>query len=149
MRSVLAAALVVFATPAAAPAHAQKAEPVGEHSHHGRLVDAREHAQRWLETGAACDSAELDLAEFDLGTHAGMLANPSVARDAEGSRGITVRYRDAAFGIADHALAIGCFDVADRFYRHVIVHLDGPGAAGLRQRAQVGIDDVRAARARN
>ena len=45
---------------------------------------------------------------------------------------------------ADGFLAAGCKPQADRLYRFVLSSFSAPAFEGLRQRAQVGIDDVRA-----
>jgi hypothetical protein len=43
-----------------------------------------------------------------------------------------------------NALKAGCSEVADEHYRYVLVHYTHDWMASFRQRAQVGIDDVRA-----
>ena len=45
-----------------------------------------------------------------------------------------------------NALKAGCSEVADEHYRYVLVHYTHDWMASFRQRAQVGIDDVRAAK---
>jgi hypothetical protein len=56
------------------------------------------------------------------------------------------RHTSLAFGLADAALESGCLDVADQAYRRIITYYTGSAYAGLRDRAKLGIDDVRAAR---
>lgn len=48
--------------------------------------------------------------------------------------------------IADLALQSKCLDIADQNYRYVIAKFPSEAFAGLRQRAQVGVDDVRSSR---
>lgn len=50
--------------------------------------------------------------------------------------------------IADVALAAGCLDVAEDMYRHVITRYIGFAYSAYRQRAQIGIEDVRTQRRR-
>ena len=46
----------------------------------------------------------------------------------------------------DGALKSGCLDVADQAYRRIISYYTGSAYAGIRDRAKLGIDDVRSAR---
>jgi hypothetical protein len=48
--------------------------------------------------------------------------------------------------VADLALKSKCFDIADENYRYVVKNYSSDLFSGLRQRAQIGIDDVRSAR---
>ena len=48
--------------------------------------------------------------------------------------------------MADGYLAAGCLPQADRLYRFVLANFSSPNFNGLRQRAQIGIDDVRSQR---
>ena len=50
--------------------------------------------------------------------------------------------------IADSARKRGCLDFADGVYRYVISSFIGSGYTAHRQRAQVGLDDIRAVRTR-
>jgi hypothetical protein len=50
------------------------------------------------------------------------------------------------FLVADQALKSGCLTVADRYYHRVIDIFTGTAYASYRQRAQIGIDDVRSRR---
>lgn len=52
------------------------------------------------------------------------------------------------FEIADSALKNGCLDFADKAYREIIVIYIGTAYAAYRDRARIGIDDIRAARAK-
>lgn len=63
------------------------------------------------------------------------------------------RYTEAAaaqissqLNLADAYLNAGCLDEADNLYRHIIMTFTGTAYAGVRQRAQIGVDDVRAGR---
>lgn len=56
------------------------------------------------------------------------------------------RHTEAAFAIADETLAHHCLDVADAVYRGLIDFYVGSSYSGMRERARIGIDDVRAAR---
>ena len=51
--------------------------------------------------------------------------------------------------IADSARKRGCLDFADGVYRYVISTFIGTGYAAHRQRAQIGLDDIRAVRTRS
>jgi hypothetical protein len=51
--------------------------------------------------------------------------------------------------IADSARKRGCLDFADGVYRYVISTFIGAGYAAHRQRAQIGLDDIRAVRTRS
>jgi hypothetical protein len=53
---------------------------------------------------------------------------------------------DLTLDVADSALTDGCLDFADKAYRNVISTYVGLGFAAHRQRAQIGIDDVRPAK---
>jgi hypothetical protein len=53
---------------------------------------------------------------------------------------------EAQFAMADAYLEKGCLDQADAIYRHVIDHYAGSSFTSARERARVGIDDVRARR---
>ena len=50
------------------------------------------------------------------------------------------------FGFADAALAKGCLDDADKMYRSLISLYVGAAYSGIRDRAKLGIDDVRIAK---
>ena len=52
------------------------------------------------------------------------------------------------FKIADLALKQGCLDIADERYRHVVTRYTGTAYAAFRDRARIGIDDVRDRRKR-
>lgn len=52
------------------------------------------------------------------------------------------------FQIADAALLAGCLDVADEEYREILKIYSRPSDQAVRDRAKIGIDDVRAKRAR-
>jgi hypothetical protein len=54
---------------------------------------------------------------------------------------------DLDLEIADVALSAGCLDTAENMYRHVIERYIGFVYAAYRQRAQIGIEDVRTKRA--
>ena len=56
------------------------------------------------------------------------------------------RHTDLSFRYADAALHKGCLDQADRVYRDLIHFYVGGAYSGIRDRARVGIDDVRARR---
>jgi len=49
----------------------------------------------------------------------------------------------ARFGIADTALKHGCIDIADENYRHIFKVYTGSLYNAHRERAKIGIDDVR------
>lgn len=53
---------------------------------------------------------------------------------------------DVELSFGDTALRAGCLDVADTQYRRVLTHYNQGFMTSHRQRAQVGIDDVRARR---
>lgn len=84
---------------------------------------------------------EESIARFD---RAGL---PAV-RDTRLREQTLVRERNTAlvFALADGALKFGCLDTADQTYRRVITYYVGSAYAGIRDRAKLGIDDVRAAR---
>ena len=56
------------------------------------------------------------------------------------------RHTDLAFRYADTALSKNCLDEADRAYRDLIHFYVGGAYGGIRDRARIGIDDVRARR---
>ena len=56
------------------------------------------------------------------------------------------RHTDLSFRYADAALQKSCLDQADRVYRDLIHFYVGGAYSGIRDRARVGIDDVRARR---
>lgn len=49
----------------------------------------------------------------------------------------------ARFEIADTALRLGCLEIADANYRYILAKYVGSAYAGQRDRAKIGIDDVR------
>lgn len=55
-------------------------------------------------------------------------------------------FADISFSYADHCLKIGQLDRAESAYRKVIKTLVGQAQAGYRDRAKIGLDDVKAAR---
>jgi hypothetical protein len=57
------------------------------------------------------------------------------------------RHTTLSFGFADEALRRRCLDDADRVYRRLVAFYTGSAYAGIRDRAKLGIDDIRAARA--
>lgn len=48
-----------------------------------------------------------------------------------------------AFEFADLAKDRGCLEIADRTYRDLIVAYPAAGDAGIRDRAKLGVDDIR------
>jgi hypothetical protein len=56
------------------------------------------------------------------------------------------RHTALAFGYADEGLKKGCLDDADKVYRELISFYTGSAYDGIRDRAKLGIDDVRVAR---
>lgn len=56
------------------------------------------------------------------------------------------RHAALAFAFAEEALNRGCLDDADRVYRRLIEFYVGAGYSGIRDRARVGVEDVRSAR---
>ncbi len=62
------------------------------------------------------------------------------------AREAKVRHQNLAFGYADAALGKNCLNTADRVYRSLITLYIGTAYAGIRDRARIGIDDVRAKR---
>jgi hypothetical protein len=70
--------------------------------------------------------------------------------ERSGSIASTLRSRqDAAemmLDVADRAQKKGCLDVADQTHRQVIANYIGSGYAAYRQRAEIGIADIRAAK---
>ena len=56
------------------------------------------------------------------------------------------RHTSLAFGFADAALTKRCLDDADQVYRGLISLYIGAAYAGIRDRAKLGIDDVRVAK---
>lgn len=55
----------------------------------------------------------------------------------------------ARLAIADAALAQKCLDLADKHYRYVTATFTGSAWTAYRERARIGVDDVRAARPRS
>jgi len=88
------------------------------------------------ETPTNCDSKNLQTA------YAAARVTASLAPDLE-LRRIAA---DLTLDIAESALKHDCLDFADKVYRSVISTYVGSGYAAHRQRAQIGIDDVRAAK---
>lgn len=86
----------------------------------------------------AANLADLERMTYQLNLVGGNLAY--LAREAKG------RHQDLAFGYADTALGKGCLDTADSVYRSLINFYTGAAYSGIRDRARVGIDDVRAKR---
>ncbi len=58
------------------------------------------------------------------------------------------RHTSLAFALADGALKNGCLDAADQAYRRIISFYTGSAYSGIRDRAKLGVDDVRAGRGR-
>lgn len=56
------------------------------------------------------------------------------------------RHTELSFAFADEALRHGCLDTADAVYRDVFTFYVGATYAGIRDRAKLGIEDVRARR---
>lgn len=65
----------------------------------------------------------------------------------ETSRILQQYHTDLAFAFAEEALKRKCFDDADMMYRSMIKFYVGSSYGGVRDRARIGIDDVRTARA--
>ena len=57
--------------------------------------------------------------------------------------------RERIIIIADFALKRHCLDIADKYYRKIVVIFTGSTHAAVRQRAQIGVDDVRSRRSSN
>lgn len=86
----------------------------------------------------SCDSKKLQEAKAHVG----------VAERSAGNRygdylDMNMAVGGATLDVAEAALKHGCLDVADEMYRHVLQRYVGIAYSGLRQRAQVGINDVR------
>jgi len=50
------------------------------------------------------------------------------------------------FGVADLAFKRHQLETADEYYRQIIIYFSGPAANGIRERAKLGVEDVRDAR---
>lgn len=88
--------------------------------------------------------AEAKIAELEnelsaLNGLGGSLA--SVERETRG------RHTGLAFALGDAAIAKGSLNLADRVYRRLVEFYVGSAYTGIRDRARLGIDDVRAKRA--
>ena len=68
----------------------------------------------------------------------------SLAGEARETRS---RHTQLAFAYADAALEKGALEVADRTYRRLIDFYVGAAYSGIRDKARIGIDDVRSKRA--
>lgn len=64
-------------------------------------------------------------------------------RRAEASKN---QHRELAFGFADESLKRECLDNADTTYRSLVNFYIGGAYVGIRDRAKIGIDDVRSAK---
>lgn len=88
--------------------------------------------------------AEAKLADLEKELSALNGLGGSLAAAERETRG---RHTKLAFALADAALAKGALDVADRTFRRLIDFYVGSAYSGIRERARIGIDDVRAKRA--
>lgn len=74
-------------------------------------------------------------------------ADPSEAKTYLGlHNSVTDSALERIFALADLAFTHGCLDRADGMYRHVVNRYTGSSFAAFRDRARIGIDDVRAKR---
>lgn len=53
---------------------------------------------------------------------------------------------DVQFSLADVAKEKKCYDLADKHYRDIISTYSGNAYSGIRDRARLGIDDIKEAR---
>jgi hypothetical protein len=67
-------------------------------------------------------------------------------KEREKSQVLAAELATRLFYVADKALGAGCLSTADRYYRRIIEIFTGTSYASYRQRAQIGIDDVRSRR---
>jgi hypothetical protein len=80
--------------------------------------------------------------------HAGMIANMMQTELSDWANRIEVLQlrADWELTLADAVKGKGCLDYADQLYRHVLASYIGPLWQGYRDRAMVGIADIRAVR---
>ncbi len=98
-----------------------------------------------MEEGAAI--AQMDLAKSELGLYqqnrdrSYLEKSKSHLNDAQDQLQKSAAQR---FEMADTALSAGCLDVADDGYREILKTYTRPSDQAIRDRAKIGIDDVRA-----
>lgn len=114
-----------------------------------RAVPYKEGLSLLAKLDATCQTKEIDLRVDSLRTSfvntrnlERELGEPELINSDEYRQFHT----DLSFRLADKALALGCLDTADSTYRGLIEFYVGNAYQGIRDRAKVGIDDVRAKR---
>ena len=103
-----------------------------------------------LQGGATCDptlpaSAKIGRQHELFESYVGALENYFARSGVNTDIGLIASFRLA---VADKALKKGCFDIADKQYRQVMSIYSGSSYSALRDRAKIGIEDIRDARRR-
>jgi len=104
-------------------------------------------AVRKFASESGCDGESVETARASIR----QLAHMESMRELGGSLAYlgveaTERRWEVQFGLADAAKSKRCLDLADGLYRELINVYVGSAYSGIRDRARLGIDDVRAAR---
>lgn len=148
MRVSLIAAALLLAGPAIAGTTPEEAEANFMRPYNSGLaaLDAFSHEQGCI--GEAARNLSEIVAE--LKKQADLLhrvstgsAIPALLDKATRSK---AHHTEIAFSFADKARGKGCLDIADQQYRELIDMYVGSAYSGIRDRAKIGIDDVREAR---
>ncbi len=104
-------------------------------------------AVRQFSSESGCDGESVATAQASIRKLAG-LENMRALGGSLAYLGVeaTERRWEVQFGLADAAKSKGCLDLADGLYRELVTVYVGSAYSGVRDRARLGIDDVRAAR---
>lgn len=142
--------LITVAGCAAATPTAPTTGPTAEEAAANRAEPYREGKTALSEYAATtpCDGAHAAAVERSIGELEGMVEDFHAVRISNYEETARQRHVELAFDYASTALDKGCLDAADDTYRRLISFYVGSAYSGIRDRARIGIDDVRAARRR-
>lgn len=131
------------------PAPTQAEQNAARERYAAAYADALSAADRYAKVPEAenTDSREVEARLADLEKELVLFnrVSGSTLRSAETET--RSRHTKLAFALADAALAKGALDVADRTYRRLVEFYVGNAYSGIRDRARMGVDDVRSRRA--
>lgn len=96
-----------------------------------------------------CDSPNSNIIKSDIDEIMNSLNEVTVKMGSHNplyTRKIKLQHQNLSFEFADSALKKGCLDDANIVYRDIVNMYVGQAYGGIRDRARLGIDDVRAAK---
>lgn len=144
MRAPLGFVAVIGTLLVSAPAFSQSGVTSDLASQPAKAAHVRELVAAWqADPKRACDSTSISTAFYEATAMQIIAIRSGLSREVPGMLELPL---ESSLEVADALLAEGCLDEADRIYRSALQVSENPALGRIRQRALLGVDDVRATR---